>query len=62
MREIETLKRMEALAESKAAVYGRVLTDVSLANEMQDLAKFHGGRTQSLADLLGMDGEADDEA
>ena len=59
MREIKVLKRMEALAQRKAAVYGRVLTDVSLANEMQDLAKFHGGRTQSLADLLG---GADDEA
>ena len=62
MREIEELKRMEGLAERKAGLYGRVLTDVALANEMQDLAKFHGDRAQSLADLMGVDGGADDEA
>ncbi len=62
MREIEKLKQMEALAERKTNVYGRVLTDITLANEMQDLAKFHGGRAQSLADLMGVDGEDGNEA
>ena len=55
MKEIEALKMLEGLAERKAAVYGRVLTDVTLATEMQDLAKFHSGRMASLAGLLGED-------
>ena len=62
MREIEKLKQMEALAERKAGLYGRVLTDATLANEMQDFAQFHGDRAQSLSDLIGEDGGADNEA
>ena len=55
MKEIEALKMLEGLAERKAAVYGRVLTDVTLATEMQDLAQFHVERVAALASLLGED-------
>ena len=60
MKEIETLKMLEGLAERKAAVYGRVLTDVTLATEMQDLAEFHAERVASLATLLGEDVSQED--
>ena len=53
MREVKALKGLEELAERKASVYGRVLTDINLAQEMQELAKFHGDRANSLADLTG---------
>ena len=55
MKEIEKLKELEGLAGRKAAVYGRVLTDVTLAAEMQGLAQFHAERMDSLASLLGED-------
>ena len=67
MQGTEWLKGMEALAQRKASVYGRVLTDLTLAEEMQNLAQFHGERVQALAELWGeevekTDGGADDEA
>ena len=55
MAEVEELKRLEGLALRKASVYGRVLTDVTLAEEMQALAEFHGERLQALASLFGED-------
>ena len=62
MRELEKLLEMETLAQRKASVYGRVLTDVRLSDEMQHLAKFHGDRAQEIADLLGVDGGEINEA
>ena len=53
MQETVGLKRMETLAQRKASLYGRVLTDLTLAEEMQTLADFHGERMQSLAELIG---------
>jgi hypothetical protein len=58
---------METLAQRKASLYGRVLTDLTLAEEMQNLANFHGERVQALAELMGeepekMSGGAEDEA
>ena len=67
MHGTEWLKGMETLAQRKASVYGRVLTDLTLAEEMQNLAQFHGERVQALAELTGeevekTDGGAGDEA
>ena len=64
---VEKLKRLEGLAQRKASVYGRVLTDVTLAEEMQALAEFHGERMQEIASLLGEEvkiqkEDAEDEA
>ena len=53
MEKLQRLKGLERLAMRKASVYSRVLTDISLANEMQSLAEFHAGRMESLAQLLG---------
>lgn len=62
MRSVEKLKEMEGLAERKAALFGRTLTDAALADEMCKLADMHNERTQSLADLLGEDGGESNEA
>lgn len=59
MNQVKELMQLERLAVRKAEVYGRVLTDVSLAGEMQALAKFHGERESALAQILGMDGKLD---
>ena len=53
MSDVDRLKRLETLAERKASVYGRVLTDIALAEEMQEIAKFHRERKAALASLLG---------
>ena len=57
MRNMKRLTEMEGLAARKASLYGRTLTDVSLANVMRDLAEFHGERVCSLGDLAGGCGE-----
>lgn len=53
MAELKELKILEGLASRKAAVYGRVLTDIALAGEMQELKEFHEERMVALASLLG---------
>ena len=50
---MEELKRLELLASRKAAVYGRTLTDVTLAETMQKLSEFHQERAQVIAQCLG---------
>ena len=60
MEEVEALKKLEGLAVRKASLYGRVLTDIRLAEAMQELAKFHEDRKNSLAELMGE--ETSDEA
>ena len=55
MNEVEKLKDWERLAGRKASVYGRVLTDVTLATEMQKIAEFHQERVVALAQILGID-------
>ena len=55
MNGVEKLKDWERLAGRKASVYGRVLTDVTLATEMQELAEFHQERVVALAQILGID-------
>ena len=53
MHTLKMLKKLELLAQRKASVYGRTLTDVQLSGLMQDLAKVHGQRAQTLSSLLG---------
>ena len=53
MQSLKELKKLEILAQRKASVYGRTLTDVELSGLMQDLAKLHGERAQTLSSLLG---------
>lgn len=53
MQTLKELKKLELLGQRKASVYGRTLTDVQLSKLMQDLAKVHGERAQTLSSLLG---------
>ena len=53
MQTLKELKKLELLGQRKASVYGRTLTDVQLSKWMQDLAKVHGERAQTLSSLLG---------
>lgn len=53
MQTLKALKKLELLAQRKASVYGRTLTDVQLSKLMQDLAKVHEERAQTLSSLLG---------
>ncbi len=66
MIEVHKLKELERLASRKTSVYGRVLTDVTLAGEMQALTEFHQERMCALAGLLGeeidLEKEAENEA
>ena len=62
MSDVDRLKRLEELAERKASVYGRVLTDIALAEEMQGIAKFHQERKSALALLLGEEVEKQGES
>ena len=53
--EIERLKKLidlEDLAEKKTKIYSRLLTEVSLAKEMEALSLRHGKRRESLEKLL----------
>jgi hypothetical protein len=61
MQALNGLKKLEILAARKATVYGRTLTDVRLARQMQDLAGLHGRRAQTLSALLGEECRAEIE-
>jgi hypothetical protein len=52
------LAEREDLAEKKAKIYSRLLTEVSLAKEMETLAVRHANRK---ADLLAFIGEKGDQ-
>ena len=62
MRYIKSLIEMEGLAMRKASLYGRTLTDVALAEFMQELAELHAGRGNSLAELAGDSVDGDSSA
>ena len=54
-REKESLKRLylwEDLAEKKARIYARLLTEVSLAKDMEELAERHKERKTTLASMI----------
>ena len=55
MQSLKELKKLEILAQRKACVYGRTLTDVQLAKLMQELVSLHGERAEKLSRLLGED-------
>ena len=53
MQGLKELKKLEILAQRKACVYSRTLTDVQLAAMMQQLVALHGKRAEKLSTLLG---------
>ena len=53
MQSLKDLKKLEILAQRKACVYSRTLTDVQLAKMMQELAELHIERAEKLSQLLG---------
>lgn len=53
MQSLKELKKLEILAQRKACVYSRTLTDVQLAKLMQELVSLHGERAEKLSQLLG---------
>lgn len=50
---LQNLVALEALAEKKASIYARLLTEVTLAQKMETLAEAHKQRKQALQTLLG---------
>ena len=50
---LQQLISVEDLAEKKASIYARLLTEVSLAQRMEKLANAHKQRKQALQALLG---------
>ena len=53
MQGLKELKKLEILAQRKACVYSRTLTDMQLAKMMQELVSLHGERAERLSSLLG---------
>lgn len=51
-KNLEELLRMEDLAEKKAKIYSRLLTDVEKAKRMEELAARHGKRKNEIEELL----------
>ena len=54
-QEKEALRRLylrEDLAEKKTRIYSRLLTEVSLAKDMEELANRHKERKTTLASML----------
>ena len=51
------LAQKEDLAEKKAKIYSRLLTEVNLATEMETLAVRHAERKQTLLKFAGKKGE-----
>ena len=54
-RENETLERLlklEDLAAKKAGVYAKLLTEQSLAKDMEEISKRHAGRKSLIEKLL----------
>ena len=52
---LSALVKAEVLAEKKTRVYSRLLTEMSLAQEMEELSKRHAERKQRLQALLSGD-------
>ena len=50
---LQALISVEDLAEKKASIYARLLTEVSLAQRMETLANAHKQRKQALEMLMG---------
>ena len=50
---LNVMSEMEDLAEKKAKIYSRLLTDAELAQEMEALSNRHKQRKQTLLELLG---------
>ena len=44
----------ETLAEKKAKVYAKLLTDPKIAKTMEEIALRHGERVETLAKILGL--------
>lgn len=49
---LSALLQAEDLAEKKTRVYSRLLTEISLAKKMEELANRHAERKQSLQALI----------
>jgi hypothetical protein len=49
---LETLIKLEDIAEKKTKIYSRLLTDPSLAKEMEELSLRHEKRKEKLESLL----------
>ena len=49
---LSALAEAEELAEKKTRIYSRLLTEMSLAQEMEELSKRHAARKQVLQTLL----------
>ncbi|MBQ7880064.1 MAG: hypothetical protein IJ317_05390 [Clostridia bacterium] len=49
---LQTLISVEDLAEKKTKIYSRLLTDATLAKDMEELALRHSKRKQALQRLL----------
>ena len=58
---LEELILMEDLAEKKAKIHSRLLTEPALAQEMESLAKRHAERKNRLKTLLTGEQEETDE-
>lgn len=51
-KSLEELLRIEDLAEKKAKIYSRLLTDVEKAKRMEELASRHEKRKNEISELL----------
>ncbi len=49
---LSALLELEDLAEKKAKIYSRLLTEVTMAQNMEKLAMRHGQRKESIEKLL----------
>lgn len=49
---LKTLMSLEDLAEKKTKIYSRLLTDATLAKDMETFAARHGKRKETLEKLL----------
>ena len=50
---LETVLQAEALAEKKAAIYAKLLTEQGLAKSMEEIAMRHAKRRETLMKILG---------
>ena len=55
------LAELEDLAEKKAKIYSRLLTEVNLAQEMETLAVRHANKKASLLAFVGKKGNKNEE-
>ncbi len=51
-KRLKQLIALEDLAEKKTKIYSRLLTEITLAKEMESLSLRHGKRRESLEKLL----------